>query len=197
MGTIALRNVSGEPLDGTAYLFGRTVGADEVIDLDAEVVDRYPDAVVLDIAGMGQPLAFPTSRWAVEGGDTETVREVLARVGPDAAAAAAAAKTERDTSRGGQNRTTLLKALDRIAAGGATAADLPDGLLPEGAVLADGTVRPHGLLGDFSPATATAENPTGALDTATADAVDRTVDPPDPGAGQPPGQPTTTTDGEV
>lgn len=150
---VQVRNTSGELMDVRHWL-GRGVEADEVVDVDAEVVDRLPDAVVLELPD-GQQLALPRSRWSVEGDGGDTMREVLARVGADPDAARAALAAETDTGAGGRNRPRLVRALERIAAGDTAAAQQAT------RTEAGRLTVPAGM--DIAPATATADNPLGLL----------------------------------
>lgn len=154
MQTITIRNVSAEPLD-VRYWLGRTVDPDEAVDVDAEIVDRLPDAVVIEVRG-GQQYALPRSRWSVEGDDGESVREVLARVGLDAQAAEAELAAEQDTERGGRGRVTLIRDLRKIAAGKVLAT-------PADVAAADREQIRGGVLHtvDFAPGRATEANPLG------------------------------------
>lgn len=154
MATLTLRNAAGEPLNTERWLPGvRSVDADEAVTVDATVVERLPDAVVIELDGGAQPLALPASQWTVEGDDGETRAEVLARVGGDLGKARAELAAEQDPDTG-RNRVTLIRALQRIVEGTAPV-EPAAGQRPRGG-------DPY----DYSPALATADNPTGRLDLA-------------------------------
>lgn len=155
MDTLTIRNVTNDPLE-LRHWTGSTVDPGDTVQVTAEVVDRLPDAVVV-ATDWGQDYALPLSRWAVEGDDGDTIRDVLRRVGgdPDRAAAELAAETDPDT---GRNRVSLVPQLKRIAAGAGPApvlAELSAQAMRE--KIRDGAL--HGV--DFAPGTATADNPLG------------------------------------
>lgn len=181
---LTIRNASGEPLS-TSWLPGQpSVDDDETVDVDAVIVERLADAVVIDLTHGRQHLALPASQWTVDGGTGETVAEVLDRVGGDPARARAELEAEQDTANGGQGRKTLVRALTSVAAG-EEPTDRDGRPMVTGPLAEALAGRPYGMLGDYSAALATEANPTGRLDLA-----DPAADAPPPPA-EPPAAPAT------
>lgn len=157
MGTITVRNVSGDPLDARTWA-GLIVPAGESFDVEGHLVDRGADGVVVELDRVGQPIALPASQWEISGAGGDTRRDVLARVAgdPDRARAELAAE------QAGPNRVTLVRDLERVVAGQA-----PDGD-PIAAVGGEVTGELLGAVASrtdvvFAPGHADESNPAGLL----------------------------------